>query len=183
MADVNVKYKGNVIAEMSESGTKTLKTSGKYCEGDFSVIYEKPSNGSVDEVTCKSYKLTIAKSSSWVKLLTLDPDILAHINDATFKVMLAIDDPYAYEFYSGNTYVAFNTPYAYINDLPVYGYNHRQASETLNQYASMFYPANNTDATCSLGGYGMFRLAGSDYYVMAGDGFIRGGNYTIVFTW
>lgn len=39
MAEVTVKYKGNIIAEMSAESTKTLKTSGKYCEGDISVIY------------------------------------------------------------------------------------------------------------------------------------------------
>lgn len=57
MADVTVKYKGNTIAEMSDEGTKTLRTSGKYCEGDISVIYtpgQEPSTtadvtGSLDQ--------------------------------------------------------------------------------------------------------------------------------------
>lgn len=39
---VAVKYKGNQIASMAESGTKTLKTGGAYCEGDITVEYEKP---------------------------------------------------------------------------------------------------------------------------------------------
>ena len=34
---VTVKYKGSAIAELTENGTKTLKTSGKYCEADFVV--------------------------------------------------------------------------------------------------------------------------------------------------
>lgn len=34
---VTVKYKGNTVVDLSESGTKTLKTSGKYCEGDITV--------------------------------------------------------------------------------------------------------------------------------------------------
>ena len=42
MADLTIKYKGNPIAELSESGTKTLKTAGKYCEDDISVEYSKP---------------------------------------------------------------------------------------------------------------------------------------------
>ena len=46
MADVTLTYKGSTIAEMSNSGTKTLKTSGKYCEGDIGVSYVKPSSGS-----------------------------------------------------------------------------------------------------------------------------------------
>lgn len=41
MADVTINYKGSKIAEMSSSGTKTLKTSGTYCEGDVSVNYVK----------------------------------------------------------------------------------------------------------------------------------------------
>ena len=34
---VTVKYKGSAIAELTENGTKTLKTSGKYCEADIVV--------------------------------------------------------------------------------------------------------------------------------------------------
>ena len=45
MADLTIKYKGNPIAELSESGTKTLKTAGKYCEDDISVEYAKPAGG------------------------------------------------------------------------------------------------------------------------------------------
>lgn len=45
MADLTVRYKGQPIVEMTESGTKTLKTGGKYCEGDISVEYAKPAGG------------------------------------------------------------------------------------------------------------------------------------------
>ena len=45
MADVTLTYKGSTIAEMNNSGTKTLKTSGKYCEGDIGVSYVKSSSG------------------------------------------------------------------------------------------------------------------------------------------
>ena len=41
MADVEIKYKGASIAALDASGTKTLKTSGKYCEDDISVSYTK----------------------------------------------------------------------------------------------------------------------------------------------
>lgn len=41
MADVELKYKGAVIATLDETGTKTLKTSGKYCEDDITVSYTK----------------------------------------------------------------------------------------------------------------------------------------------
>lgn len=42
MADVTIKYKGSNIATMDSSGTKTLETSGKYCEGDVQVVYADP---------------------------------------------------------------------------------------------------------------------------------------------
>lgn len=45
MADLTVRYKGNPIVELSESGTKTLKTAGKYCEDDITVEYAKPAGG------------------------------------------------------------------------------------------------------------------------------------------
>lgn len=43
MSEVNINYKGSKIAGMDASGTKTLLTSGKYCEGDISVEYTRPS--------------------------------------------------------------------------------------------------------------------------------------------
>ena len=42
---VNIKYKGSTIAELTESGTKTLKTSGKYCEADIVVENTKDGGG------------------------------------------------------------------------------------------------------------------------------------------
>ena len=41
MADVEIKYKGASIATLNETGTKTLKTSAKYCEDDITVFYTK----------------------------------------------------------------------------------------------------------------------------------------------
>ena len=40
---VNIKYKNNSIVELSDTGTKTLKTAGKYCEGD--IIIENTKDG------------------------------------------------------------------------------------------------------------------------------------------
>ena len=41
MADVEIKYKGASITALDASGTKTLKTAGKYCEDDIAVSYTK----------------------------------------------------------------------------------------------------------------------------------------------
>lgn len=47
---VNIKYKNNSIATMSGTGTKTLKTSGKYCEGDIIVENTKESRSGAENV-------------------------------------------------------------------------------------------------------------------------------------
>ena len=41
MSEININYKGSTIATMDASGTKTLQTSGKYCEGNVEVVYTK----------------------------------------------------------------------------------------------------------------------------------------------
>lgn len=47
MADVTLTYKGATIAELSESGNKTLETAGKYCEADILLEYVKTPSGIV----------------------------------------------------------------------------------------------------------------------------------------
>ena len=51
MADVTLSYKGSDILELSDSGSATLKTGGKYCEDDIAVEYVKPSGGLSPVVT------------------------------------------------------------------------------------------------------------------------------------
>ena len=46
MADITLSYKGATISEISASGTKTLKTAGKYCEDDITITF---SGGSVTQ--------------------------------------------------------------------------------------------------------------------------------------
>ena len=46
---VTVKYKGSAIAELTENGTKTLKTSGKYCEADIVVENTKDSGATITD--------------------------------------------------------------------------------------------------------------------------------------
>lgn len=59
MADVTLTYKGSTIAEMDATGTKTLKTAGKYCEGDIGISYVKPSGGgSAPEIPDSAFVLS-----------------------------------------------------------------------------------------------------------------------------
>ena len=43
---VNIKYKNNSIAELTDTGTKALKTAGKYCEAD--IVVENTQDGGTD---------------------------------------------------------------------------------------------------------------------------------------
>lgn len=49
MADITLSYKGNTIATMSASGSKTIQTAGKYCEGDIGLVYDRPITLSYEE--------------------------------------------------------------------------------------------------------------------------------------
>ena len=59
MADLIINYKGQTVLELSESGTKTLKTAGKYCEDDIIVEYAKPAGGGGGEMFSSS-------ASGWI---------------------------------------------------------------------------------------------------------------------
>lgn len=182
MADVIIKYKDSIIAELdSDTTSKTLKTSGKYCEGDVAVSYTPPTGVGSENV--KVYDITLAKSSGWVLLTTLDADVLEHINDATLTATLTNVSAYSYTFYAGSMYIASNTPWGYNGAYPAYGFASRTQSETVVSFTPMFYPPNNTGTSTSLGGLGVFRLSGDKYYLMPSDGFIREGNYKLTFVW
>lgn len=52
MADITLSYKGSTIATLSASGSKTIQTAGKYCEGDIGLAYVKsPGQTPGDPVT------------------------------------------------------------------------------------------------------------------------------------
>lgn len=183
MADISVKYNGNVIAEMSESGKKTLLTSGKYCEKDIEINYTKPTSAPSGVQNVKVYDKTYDNSSGWVLIHTFDEEELSHINDDTFNVCLFCTDPYAYAFYSGCAYMVQNTPMLMNGSYPVYGVCNRQINETTMNVGQISYPANNTGTDTGLGGNGIFRVDGSNYYLKPGDGFIRNGNFRLILTW
>ena len=100
---VNIKYKNNSIAELSDTGTKTLKTAGKYCEDDITVEYAKPaggggatepyieevynSNGDLIDVTFHGYTVIRAYLFNGCKFLTLTslPSEIAKIGAYAFS--------------------------------------------------------------------------------------------------
>ena len=65
---VTVKYKGSAIAALTENGTKTLKTSGKYCEADIVVENTKDSGAQVTDV---STRVSTLENAGYLTLATL----------------------------------------------------------------------------------------------------------------
>ena len=63
---VSIKYKGSEIAALAATGTKTLNTAGKYCEGDIVVENEVaavPTEAKTVELSMPSGSQTVSPSS------------------------------------------------------------------------------------------------------------------------
>lgn len=71
MADVTLTYKGSDILELSDSGSATLKTGGKYCEDDIAVEYVKPSGGG------DPYEMLVAVNNNTATNLSLGDTVTA----------------------------------------------------------------------------------------------------------
>lgn len=174
MADVTIKYKGLTIAEMSGTETKTLKTSGTYCEGDIEIDYAPRS---------KTYEITLGHVGKWVLLTTLDAEVLEHINDPNLIVSFMKLGDYQYTALTISMALATNRVMGYHTEIyPIYGISHRENSATSHTYNGIFYPANDSGASTSLGGT-QFKLSGSNYYMKPYDGGINPGTYRLTFTW
>ena len=52
---VNIKYNNNSIAALTDTGTKTLKTAGKYCESDIVVENTKDGGGATEPYVEETY--------------------------------------------------------------------------------------------------------------------------------
>lgn len=76
--DVAISYAGAVIASLTDSGTKTLKTQGKYCEDDITIDYTKSGGGGVELATI---------SASGTKTYYTDENMVAHeVNGSLISV-------------------------------------------------------------------------------------------------
>lgn len=77
---VSIKYKGNEIASMTESGTKTLQTKGKYCEDNITVTQTTPPPVEPNDITFWDYDGTVVAAWSLAEMAgkTALPDYPAH---------------------------------------------------------------------------------------------------------
>ncbi len=182
MPNVTVKYKGTTIAEMSGNETKTLKTRGTYCEDDISVEYVPPA---VESINGKVYEFDLSKTSGWIPLVTLDDEVVSHINDPTLVVCLRCVSDYTYEQYVLSSCTLSNASVGKYNDYNIYGGTVYPNSPTAMSNQMCFYPPNKTDTSTSIGGGGMFRLDASTkkYYFRPGSYYTRAGKWRLTFTW
>lgn len=97
MADITVSYKGATIAEVSESGTTTLGTSGKYCEDDITLQYVQPispwnwigKNATLVKTDLYSVALADTLYNSWTPSTTAKEIVAANNSVGTLELNLA----------------------------------------------------------------------------------------------
>lgn len=174
MANVTIKYKDTTIAEMDGKGSKTLKTSGTYCEGNVVVDYTP---------NIKSYEVTLVRAYGRILLTTLDDEVLAHINDKSLVVTLYNTSDYVYSQYTGYNYFVRNVSTGVNSSYEIYGMGDRVQGTVTTAPHNIYYPANYTGTSTSKGGYGIFHLISGKYYITPGDGYIADGTYKLTFVW
>lgn len=84
---VNIKYKNNSIAELTDTGTKTLKTAGKYCEADIIVENTKDSEA-IEWHQCPE------AVRSYLTNVTYDPSDYSTSQIANYAPADAVDSNY-----------------------------------------------------------------------------------------
>lgn len=175
MADVTVKYKGSTIAELSESGKKTMKTAGTYCEGDIEVSYTAKE---VPQVRSKVFEVNIptAVAAQYVTLVTGDPDVAAHYADdsamVTIKKMTNNTSNGASVISHGNHQCGNATWGSYIN-----------FNGTSNAAATIGVALNSTTAYTSTPHARADANGNIKAYAVRQQNNFGGANYLVIFSW
>lgn len=79
-SDVSIIYNGSKIGALSDSGTKTLKTQGKYCTDDITIEYTKQGGGGggVGEVVFEG-SMAITNTTNLWEYINENPNTSAYI--------------------------------------------------------------------------------------------------------
>lgn len=146
MSDIAINYKGSSIATMDASGTKTLLTSGKYCEDDIEIVYTQPSGGGDDGPLIIA--LEKDEHDIWTPADVTSAEIEAAFrSDKDIIVTIPYDQVYLYSYYSpleqwlmynvGNT----NTPDVFVIDCYRFGNNQAVLTHSyIYDYREMVIP-------------------------------------------
>lgn len=183
MADVSIAYKGSVIAEMDADGSKTLKTSGCYCDGDIVVEYTSPPIPA-DRQHSKAWFVSVptAVARKYTTLVTGDADVAAHCADGTaVAVVLKLTNATSSGLY---TVITRNTP----DGAPTGNTTYVVGRDgTANTWAEAGNGLNLTSEQSSATGsnYHVLATAKGDLKVMAGATKTNfgGADYLVVFAW
>lgn len=213
MADVNITYKGASIATMSASGTKTLETSGKYCESDITVAYTKPSSGitpsgSISITTNGTHDVTnyasanvnvpsqsidayvanvtiTTHTSTNVPLCTLPDEVYAHKDDTNFAVMLLCTD--SASLVNGDDFMVMatnNGTLAVASSTSIPFYGiGYRRNGTAANKMDVFYPPNAANNNTSNGGIGKFWMNGKVLTYKSNQYWLGAGTFRVVVTW
>lgn len=179
MADVSkVEYGGRTLVDLTND-TVTPETLAKGA-----TAHDASGNkitGTL-KANIKTYEITLAKASGWVLLTTLDSEVLEHINDESLVVTLLSIGTYEHLSYAVNMAMTTNTQHGAQGNYPAYGVSVRQTNATAAVGQQIFYPANKTDTSTSLGN-AAFRVTSGKYYFRPSDGYVRACTYRLTFTW
>lgn len=181
---VTIGYNGNAIASMNASGSKTLLTSGKYCEDNISVYYQ-------GEIMPNYRKLegtiqTDTDGANTTALILTSADIAAHYADSTFKVAI---------YFSPSTETAntilqvtgYNVPNQepYRSTVTTNSYQYTYREGTIGSYScnKIEIPVNSSSGDNYVGR--IICDAQGHLYMMTGSGSygVRSGSYVVELTW
>lgn len=173
---VTVTYKGNTIASMNADGTKTLKTGGKYCEGDIGVEYTAPTTSCITA----TFTVTSPFANQGVTLISGNSFIAANYNNSkAFALVVKVSDlsmnGINMAFCTNQQFGVLSTS----NNTPVFGWfngNTGTVSATANRIVNSLSTQNTTVGN-------MYANSNGDLVLRVGSGTnaFQTGNYFIIF--
>ena len=174
MADVTLTYQGNTIVELSDSGSKTIQTAGKFCEADIALSYVKPAGGSVGGMASGSFTpaenvnsqtISVGQAYRHVLLWTTDAFTGAGVKGVGMLYFDLTDAPTSARMFGVSTNNAGSSIAALLTDNIVQQTGNQRYKIALNNSVTRFYDDETilfngaTSGAC----YGLF-LAGVTYH-------------------
>lgn len=169
-----IKYKGNTIATLNSDETKTLLTSGRYCEAD--IVVENVQDGGTSADSMKKWTVTVGKSQNKPFLLLTDPWLAENKDNEKLKIIIqrignpTITEPSLVSSFAGNKAIGTNSS----GDV-FYGHSLAITNSAFSN-TSQRNPINGT-----AGGYGFINVwdGGGLYWSGSSNYPVRAGDYAV----